>query len=809
MKANSLNSVAGAEVLYIALFDALSSSSYLFKNDAPRYTILAATPYILKFSGLQKEDVIGKGLFEVFPSNPHDPRDTGQRNLMASLNQVLQTKKPHQLPVQRYDIPDEHGRYIERYWCAENRPVFGPDGEVAFIVHTAEDITDRIKAREREVQLEGIEKVFSLFMHAPIVIGLANGENYVLEMANEEAFKLWGKDPEEIIGKPILEGLPELAGQGIIELFDQVRTSGQPFIVHEVPVKSFKNGLEEQHYFNLVYQPYYANDSSLATGVFTISHDITEQVLARRRVEESEERFRVLADASPILIWMLNPDGSYGYVNKTTLDFLGITQEEIAAVGWEPFQHPDDLVTAVPALTEAIQNRKRFEIEHRMRCKNGEYRWMLSQAMPAFDGNGNVLAYVGSSIDFNEAKKSRQDLQTALEQARLSKAAAELGTFDMDLEKGGMHWDDRCRILFGISHNKPVTYERDFVEGLHPDDRERILKIIDRVFVKSLSNGDYDVEYRTVGAEDGIVRWVRAKGKVYFDGNDKPVRFIGSVLDITEKVNAIQKIESLVEERTKELEQAYKALLISNQELKRSNHNLEEFTRAASHDMKEPIRKVLTFSDRLRRSLEPRMTESEKGLFDRVENATQRMGLLVDDLLEFSHVSERPLEKEDVDLNAIMDNVLLDLELQVDEKKARIKVHDLPSVKGYKRQLQQLFQNLVSNALKYNKPGIAPVVAINSQIVTGRDVEDNVLPEQAAQPFYLIEVHDNGIGFEQEYAERIFGMFQRLHGKAAYPGTGVGLSITRKVIENHNGYIWAESQPNVGTTFKVLLPHSS
>jgi light-regulated signal transduction histidine kinase (bacteriophytochrome) len=265
-------------------------------------------------------------------------------------------------------------------------------------------------------------------------------------------------------------------------------------------------------------------------------------------------------------------------------------------------------------------------------------------------------------------------------------------------------------------------------------------------------------------------------------------------------------MEQKVEERTRELEHANEALIRSNKELARSNTNLEEFAHAASHDMKEPIRKILTFSDRLRKSLETRMTDTEKHLFDRVESATQRMGLLVDDLLEFSHVSDRPLEKEEVDLKLRLDLALADLELLMEEKKAQVMVNELPIIKGYSRQLQQLFHNLIGNALKYSRQDQPPVVTISSQVVSGQAFPAKILPDQAEQRFHLIEVKDNGIGFEPEYAERIFGMFQRLHGKAEYPGTGVGLSIARKVVDNHDGYIWAESQPGEGATFKVLLP---
>lgn len=661
---------------YIRLFDALVGHNLLLAANPPHFTILAATPQRLRDVGMTKEDVVGKPLFEAHPGNATDPTDNGANNLRTSLDHVLRYKEMHQLPVQRYDLPNEQGGFSEKYWRASNRPVLNDKGEVAYIIHTAEEITTQIKAAQRELQLEGVEKIFSLFMHAPIVVGLVNGDDYVLELANEEAFKLWGKGPEQIIGKPILEGLPELGGQGIVDMFDQVRRSGKPYTAQEVPVTSIVNGRKELHYFNLVYQPYYDKNSTKATGVFTISNDVTEQVLDRQKLREKE--------------------------------------------------------TA---------------------------------------------------------------LEAALEQVRLSKEAAELGTFDMDLEKGTLHWDERCRTLFGISHQAPVSYEKDFALGLHPDDRERILKVIDQLFVKSISNGNYDVEYRTVGAEDGVVRWVRAKGKVYFNAADKPVRFIGSVLDITEKVMAIQKIESLVEERTKELAQANETLQVINKELQRSNANLEEFAHAASHDLKEPVRKIHFFTNQLKSQLKPQLNEAELRSFGRIENATERMGNLIDDLLLYSHVSQRPHSMEAVELSEQVKRVLEDLELDIQEKKAIINVAGLPVVYGQRRQLQQLFQNLISNALKYSKAEEPPRIDI-----TASEWEENRCA------YHVISVKDNGIGFNEEYAEKIFQMFTRLHGRNEYSGTGVGLSIVKKVVEHHNGFIRVESREKQGSLFKIYLP---
>lgn len=254
-----------------------------------------------------------------------------------------------------------------------------------------------------------------------------------------------------------------------------------------------------------------------------------------------------------------------------------------------------------------------------------------------------------------------------------------------------------------------------------------------------------------------------------------------------------------VRQSQQQLEQTIKAL-------ERSNASLADFAHAASHDMKEPLRKVLTFIDRLKSTLGARMSENETTLFSRIEVAAERMQLLVDDLLEFSHVSEKPREMEMVDLNEKVQKVLSDLELSIEEKGAKVIVDPLPTIRGNKRQLQQLFQNLVSNALKYSKPDVQPQITINARLLHGSEAPVPLLPAHQDIDFHLIEISDNGIGFEQQYAGRIFEMFQRLHGRAEYSGTGVGLSIARKVVENHNGYIWAEGRPGEGASFKILFP---
>jgi light-regulated signal transduction histidine kinase (bacteriophytochrome) len=313
---------------------------------------------------------------------------------------------------------------------------------------------------------------------------------------------------------------------------------------------------------------------------------------------------------------------------------------------------------------------------------------------------------------------------------------------------------------------------------------------------KTDSNNLFEYEFRVL-LQDNKVRWVRSRGMTYQNQSLEISKIFGVVQDITSQKVYEEELNREVRQRTLELEN-------KNRELLRSNENLEEFAHAASHDLKEPIRKIRFFTDRLKDQLTERITEEEKQTFRRIDNASERMGALIDDLLLYSHISQRPVEMEEVDLEQKLSKVLEDLELDIQEKNAIISIGALPKVKGYRRQLQQLFQNLVGNALKYSKPGVAPLITVHASIVPGD--EPSIGQNGSRTKYHLIEVTDNGIGFDPAESERIFQMFQRLHGNAEYRGTGVGLSIVKKVAENHNGKVEAEGRPGEGATFKVYLP---
>jgi PAS domain S-box-containing protein len=557
--------------------------------------------------------------------------------------------------------------------------------------------------------------------------------------------------------------------------------------------------------------PFYHPDGRYG-GYAGFCMDIQSMIETQQQLQESEQRFRTMAEGTDILIAVGDQTSNATYFNKAWVELTGRPMEQLLRFGWVDLIHPQDRDRYVALYLDAFQVHKPFTGEFRVLIPSGAYRWLLAQGTARFQSDGSFAGYISACIDITERKKAEEQqkqerlaLEQAYEQARLSKEAAQLGTFDMDLEKGTMIWDERCRILFGISHQDSVTYETDFIANLHPDDRQRVTTLIKDVFNKSVSNGDYDVEYRTIGVEDKQIRWVRAKGKAYFDHQEKPVRFIGSVLDITQQVEALQQIEQIVADRTRELKTANQQLIESNELLVRSNENLQRFAYVASHDLQEPLRKIQQFGDLLQTRYADSAGE-ESDYIRRMQTAASRMSTLIRDLLSFSRISIQPPASTPVSLREVMAKVLQDLDHRITETGARVQVDTLPTVQGDALQLGQLFGNLLGNALKFQRAGVVPVIEVSCQPVSAATIPFLRGPARLCDTYYQLDISDNGIGFEQKYVDRIFEVFQRLHSKNEYAGTGIGLAICEKVASNHGGAILARSQPGQGATFSVYLP---
>ena len=311
----------------------------------------------------------------------------------------------------------------------------------------------------------------------------------------------------------------------------------------------------------------------------------------------------------------------------------------------------------------------------------------------------------------------------------------------------------------------------------------------EKFFPGVLKNGYNEVEIRFRNFKTGEAIWVIYNVFLIRDAKGEPVAMATVSRDITDRKNMERELEKRVKERT--------------EELTRLNQELQQFTYVSSHDLKEPLRKIQLFAGLIGNEL-PEGNAPIRLYASKVISSASRMSSLLSDLLNYSTLSDLDVKRESISLQQLIDSIKEDIELLVEEKKASFHTDTLPVLYGIPFQLRQLFYNLLINALKFSREGVPPVVRIHATPATDKDQKDRNLPDSI--PYYRIEVSDNGIGFEQHHAERIFVVFQRLHARSAYSGNGIGLSLCKKIVENHRGHIHAVSKPGCGSTFIILLP---
>jgi PAS domain S-box-containing protein len=371
----------------------------------------------------------------------------------------------------------------------------------------------------------------------------------------------------------------------------------------------------------------------------------------------------------------------------------------------------------------------------------------------------------------------------------------------------GMHdfFNQRWYAFTGLPPDKSLGEK--WANILHPDDAERTAL----VWNESLTTGKpYEIEYRML-RHDGQYRWLLARALPMRDEAGNIVRWFGTCTDINDQKAFSTELEERVAERTRELETA-------NYDLKRSNDNLQRFAYVASHDLQEPLRKIQSFGDILRQTYADQLGDGTD-LLDRMQGAAHRMSTLIRDLLTFSRITTQRDLFTSVSLGEVITGVLHDLELAIQESGTVIDIGPMPTIRGDVPQLSQLFQNLISNAIKFRKIDdntlphrVSPHRVTPHRVMIQADLIDaSALPPLAkpafpATQYHRIAISDTGIGFDEKYLDRIFEVFQRLHGRNQYAGTGIGLAIVQKVVENHGGAINATSQPGQGATFYVFFP---
>lgn len=694
----------------------------------------------------------------------------------------------------------QNGLLVTRYFDYTYKPLKDERGNVYAIMDVAVDVTHKVLSDRK---LRRSEKRFrTIVEQSPVAIGLLKGKDMVIETGNDLIFNFWGKK-RSVTGKPLIEALPEIEGQEFINLLNEVYTSGKAHHGFDTLAKLEHNGELQDRYFDFSYSPL-RDENNKITGVLVLANDVTARRENMIKLAESEEKFRTVLNSAPAAMAVFKGrDLVIDVANKAFLEAIdrgeNILGKHLFDVMPEIIgQKSIDLIHQVFDTGEKIHSYGRqVNIMRKGFLTSSYYNVSYS---PIFDIDGNVDAVLDVAIDVTETIKARQAIEEAEAALRGAIELAELGTWSMDPVTGLVQYSDRIRDWFGLGEGSLTTMER-VLEAIHPKDRFRVAEAVTASTVPS-GSGVYDAEYTVVNLITGRERILHAQGKTFFNPDGSAYLLSGTAHDITSHRELQTALENEVKARTEELRRTLSELEEANNRLISSNEELAQYAYVASHDLQEPLRKISMFSKLLKE-------RDENGQFDiitgKIIQSSDRMSQLIRDLLEFSRLLKQDSGFVMGDLNTIVEAVKHDFELLIEEKMARVNIDPLPEIECVPLQMNQLFYNLLGNALKFVLPGRDPEINVYCEIISKEEAAEQMAVVYDTV-YYRLTVKDNGIGIEEKYTKQIFEVFKRLHARDEYSGSGIGLAICRRIVNNHKGAIYIDSTPGAGTSFHIILP---
>jgi PAS domain S-box-containing protein len=665
-------------------------------------------------------------------------------------------------------------------------------GQPELIVSCVLDITHR---KRSELALKESEARFrTVIAKATVATGIYTGREMKIEFANDAMIQLWGKDAS-VIGKTIRQALPELENQPFHQLLDNVYATENTYWGKEDQVDLMVNGKLQIGYFNFTYKAL-RNGEGEIYGILNMAIDVTETVLARKRIEESEQRFRLLADQVPQFVWMTSKTVEKGieitYSNKNFLDYLGLSHyTEFLGTTWEHTIHPDDLGRVYEIYLPAAQARQAYKVECRFKeAATGVYRWFIIHGVPRYEETGEFTGYIGTGVDINDRKQSEAALVESEERFRaLADNISQLAW--MADGQGWIFWyNKRWYDYTGTNLEEMQGWGWEKVH--HPDHIERVLAFVKPAWKKGEA---WELEF-PLRQYDGQYKWFLTRAVPIRDAEGNLVRWFGTNTDITEQKMAEQHLQALNEElaaTTEELTASNEELRETNQQLVRINADLDNFVYTASHDLKAPITNIEGLMRILERSLssEKHQKDHIQKLIPLIYSSVDRFKGTIADLTEVAKVQKEEQEAvTEVNLWEMVEEVKSDLSQLITEAEAHIEsnIDHKQLLRFSRKNLKSVIYNLLSNAIKYRSPKRKLLIGMSSE----------KLPE-----YVLFIIEDNGLGMNLKDENQIFGIFKRLHNHVE--GSGIGLYIVKKIIENANGRIQVESNVEQGSVFKVYF----
>ncbi len=690
------------------------------------------------------------------------------------------------------------------YYDYTYKPLINAAGKVIGVNCTAVEVSERVEALQKLEDSELFAR--DIITHSPVAKLVFTGEDMCIHTVNEKMLQILHRNAEDVMGKPFMEAIPEFIGMPLMDRLRHVRQTGETYYQSEEALELLKEGRLQMGYYNYVYKALY-NAAGEVWGVMCTANEVTAQVEARKTAQTSEIRFRSLIEEAPVATCVFRGEEMVIEIaNEAMLSHWGRDTEVLGK----------PLLLALPELEgqgflELLQSVFRTGEPYAASDVVAVLE-IGGQLLPSYfdinykalrDESGTIYGVMNTAINVTEKLLARRQKEAAEQRLRNAIDIAELGTWNLEVATGRITFSERMQEWLGLPeaqldlHNTPAGLPQPILDL--------------RAALQPGSGGSFDKTYGITNSQTGRSRIIRANGQVLFGTDGNALSIAGSAQDITEQQERQTALENEVQVRTEELASAVEELQATNEELeeantqlRHSNEELAQYAYVASHDLQEPLRKIRIFTDMVAGSAE--LSAGTKITVAKISQSAERMSLLIQDLLAFSRLLKSDRLVRPVSLRETVEAVWSDYELKVAELGATLEMRDLPVIEGVSLQINQLFYNLLGNALKFVRPGVLPHIKVESSAAGEELKEAHLNVPLPFTTYYHLRITDNGIGFDTEYSEHIFEVFKRLHGRDMYPGSGIGLALCRRIAANHNGALWAESVVGQGTTFHILLP---
>lgn len=710
-------------------------------------------------------------------------------------------------------------------------------------------------------QFSDYERLFDVLPASYLVIQ-ADDPTFTLVGENRAHTAVAMVEPGAIIGMPFFEAFPDTSEKyiktGVSDLAESLRTVIKTGELHTMEPMRYdikdERGRLSERYWQATHYPLLDNDGKVSF-IFQHSQDITDNVTSGELLARAEKQLEEALSVGSIGTWFWDIRTNTITADKNLAKMFGVSEDEARlGLSLDVFTnaiHADDRERITEKIASAVKDLTQFEEEYRTISSDGSIRWVIARGKTESGRDGQPSVFPGVIVDITERKNAELNLKLLAEASAALSASLEYSETLQNVAKimvpAIADWcsvdilkNDGSVELVAVHHRDPkkIAWAREYRKSTGEIDlnaptgvgkviREGVAEFYPLITDDMLDAMAQNEQERQLARDLAICSAMtvpissqgKTVGAITFIATDHSRFYTQSDFEMAKELasraslamtnaSLFEQTKTELLERKKLQEQLRKAnaelearvaertaqLELLNVDLGRSNQELQDFAYVASHDLQEPLRKIQAFGDILHDEYAEELGDGAEYL-SRMQSAAARMSVLIEDLLSFSRVTTHAKDRKVIRLDDVAKDAIEDLGRRINDTNGTVTIKKLPTLHADPTQMRQLFQNLIGNALKFHRPDVPPVVVV--------DTTHTMLGKKK---WYKITVSDNGVGFDEKYLDRIFAVFQRLHGRGTYDGTGIGLAVCRKIVERHGGTITATSKPNQGSTFIIQLP---